>query len=377
MISHRHAVLLAMLAFVVPTAGRFVFTPILPLMQSDFGLSIVAAGWLAAANHLGYLAGAMTAVRLRLTERATIRLGLAGVTLSIAGMAAVTSLEAWFVLRALAGITAAWLLIHTSAWGLRHAAAAQRPQWSAFVFGGAGVGIIGTGLLCAFWTLGGGGASGAWLANGALLGLCALAVWARAGDRDVHAPVAAPSTSSRPVPGIARLVFSYGLCGFGYVTAATFLPVLARSVLGDAGGYVWFWPLFGLAGILSTIIGVRAGERFGDIATYRFCAGLMAVGNAAMAVLSAGWSLAFGTIAIGGTFMVVTMLGLREARKRAPATATRVIGRMTIAWAVGQCIGPVVSAYLAGAQASFTTALWVAAAALALATFVTPPRMPA
>lgn len=150
MISHRHAVLLAMLAFVVPTAGRFVFTPILPLMQSDFGLSIVAAGWLAAANHLGYLAGAMTAVRLRLTERATIRLGLAGVTLSIAGMAAVTSLEAWFVLRALAGITAAWLLIHTSAWGLRHAAAAQRPQWSAFVFGGAGVGIIGTGLLCAF-----------------------------------------------------------------------------------------------------------------------------------------------------------------------------------------------------------------------------------
>lgn len=373
--THRTAVLLAMLAFVVPTAGRFVFTPILPLMQSDFGLSIVAAGWLAAANHLGYLGGALTAVRLPLSERGTIRVGLAGVTLSIAGMAAVKTFEAWFVLRLVAGVTAAWLLIHTSAWGLRHAAAAQRPQWSAFIFAGAGVGIIGTGLLCAFWTLGGGGAAGAWLANGALLGVCAFAVWARAGDPGTHAPSATTSKTSESVPGIARLVFSYGLCGFGYVTAATFLPVLARSVLGDDGGYVWFWPMFGAAGILSTVIGVRAGERFGDIATYRFCAGLMAVGNAAMAVLSASWSLAFGTIAIGGTFMVVTMLGLREARRRAPATATRVIGRMTIAWAVGQCIGPVVSAYLAGAQASFTLALWVAAAALALATLITPPRM--
>ena len=166
---HRAAVLLAMLAFVVPTAGRFVFTPILPLMQSDFGISIIAAGWLAAANHLGYLAGALTAVRIPFSERGAIRVGLAGVTLSIAGMAAVTSVQAWFALRASAGIAAAWLLIHTSAWGLRHAAAAQRPEWSAFVFAGAGAGIVATGLLCAFWTLGGGGAPGAWLANGLLL----------------------------------------------------------------------------------------------------------------------------------------------------------------------------------------------------------------
>ncbi len=374
---HRAVVLLAMLAFVVPTAGRFVFTPILPLMQSDFGVSIVAAGWLAAANHLGYLAGALTAVRFPVSERTTIRVGLVGVTLSIAGMAAVTGVEAWFALRAIAGIAAAWLLVHTSAWGLRHAAAAQRPEWSAYVFAGAGIGIIATGLLCAFWTLAGGGAMGAWLANGLLLAAFALAVWTRAGDAGMHAPVAVAQARAATPPGIARLILAYGLCGFGYVTAATFLPVLARSVLGDDGGYVWFWPLFGVAGTVSIFLGARAGGRFGDIATFRFCAALMAIGNAAMALLSAGWALAFGTVAIGGTFMVVTMLGLREARKRAPTSATRVIGRMTIAWALGQCIGPVVSAYLAGARESFSLALWVAATALALATAVTPRKLQA
>jgi len=373
MSGHLAAVVLAMCAFVVPTAGRFVFTPILPLMQSDFGVSIVAAGWLAAANHLGYLAGALTAVRFPLSERATIRVGLAGVTLSIAAMAAARSVETWFALRLIAGVTAAWLLVHTSAWGLRHAAAAQRPQWSAFVFAGSGLGIIATGLLCAFWTLRGGGAPGAWLANGLLLAAFALAVWPRAGDPGVHARSAVATTGAAPVPGIGRLIVAYGLCGFGYVTAATFLPVLARQVLGEGGGYVWFWPMFGVAAFVSTFLAARLGERFGDIAAFRLCAALMALGNAAMAVLSAGWALAFGTVAVGGTFMVATMLGLREARTRAPASATRVIGHMTIAWAVGQCIGPVVSGYLAEAKESFVLALWVAAAATALASVITPP----
>jgi predicted MFS family arabinose efflux permease len=374
---HLATVLLAMCTFVVPIAGRFVFTPILPLMQSDFGVSIVAAGWLAAANHLGYLGGALTAVRLPFSERATLRVGLIGVVLSIAAMGAVSNVQAWFVLRLVAGVAAAWLFVYTSAWGLRHAMAAQRPHWSAFVFAGSGLGIIATGVLCAFWTLGGGGAAGAWLANGMLLAALSLVVWKHAGDEGVRAPKATAAAEAGSIPGIRRFIFAYGLCGFGYVTAATFLPVLARQVLGEASGYVWFWPMFGIAALMSTFLAARLGERFGDITAFRACAALMALGNAAMALLSAGWALAFGTVAIGGTFMVATMLGLREVRRRAPANATQLIGHMTIAWAVGQCIGPVVSAYLAGAKESFALALWVAAAATALACVVTPPRMKA
>ena len=37
--------------------GRFAFTPIMPMMEADAGLTLRAAGWLAAAKYLGYFRG--------------------------------------------------------------------------------------------------------------------------------------------------------------------------------------------------------------------------------------------------------------------------------------------------------------------------------
>ena len=39
--------------------GRFAFTPILPMMLADGVIDLAAASWLASANYLGYLAGAV------------------------------------------------------------------------------------------------------------------------------------------------------------------------------------------------------------------------------------------------------------------------------------------------------------------------------
>jgi MFS family permease len=46
--------------------GRFAFTPILPMMQKDHGLTLRIAGLLASANYVGYFIGALTAIWIRI-----------------------------------------------------------------------------------------------------------------------------------------------------------------------------------------------------------------------------------------------------------------------------------------------------------------------
>lgn len=363
-----------MLAFVVPIMGRFVYTPILPLMQADGSLSLVAAGWLAGTNHVGYLVGALTATRLPWSERTILRTGLIGVALSVTAMALPGPMAGWFLWRWTAGVFAAWAMIHTSAWGMRHAVAASHPEWSAWVFSGSGLGLIVSGLVCAALIVAGGGAPLAWAVNGACLIVITMALWSRAGDAG-HRSGASAGAPTRTDGDVTRLVLAYGLGGFGYITAATFLPVLARAVLGSGVAYTLFWPLFGVAAWVSLMIASPIGIRIGDARAYRWSLAVMAAGNAAMAAMSAPLALLLGTVAIGGTFMVLTLLGLREARRRVPPeAATRVIGKMTLAWAVGQCVGPVVSAYLAGEDGRFTGALAATAAALGVAMLLTPVR---
>ena len=100
--------------------GRFAFTPLLPMMLADGVLDLATAGWLASANYLGYLVGALLCtfqpwiwrrlgnppvpeasvlVRGGLVATALLTLGMA---LHLPGM--------WPLLRFLAGIASAFVL---------------------------------------------------------------------------------------------------------------------------------------------------------------------------------------------------------------------------------------------------------------------------
>ena len=54
--------------------GRFAFTPILPMMQADHGISVAQGGWLASANYLGYLAGSLFAMHPNIAGRTAMRI---------------------------------------------------------------------------------------------------------------------------------------------------------------------------------------------------------------------------------------------------------------------------------------------------------------
>src|SRR3954464_11402084 len=162
--------------------------------------------------------------------------------------------------------------------------------------------------------------------------------------RTIGAPVASPQESIRP-PALNRsawiLIGCYGAFGFGYIMPATFIPAMARSLINDPAVFGWAWPLFGVAAAVSTVI---ASTVFRTVAP-RKVAGwslvAMALGVLVPAVHQSLASLVFSAVCVGGTFMVMTMAGLQEARRIANGTPTRLMSGLTAAFAIGQFAGPI------------------------------------
>src|SRR5213594_4337560 len=127
-----------MTALAIPMGvGRFAFTPILPMMQADAGLSIADGAWLASANYLGTLVGAVAATVVRMRLPPALRGGLLTIGLPV-----------WIVLRFIAAFATGWVLPYASGWALERLAPARRPLLNATVFAGYGVGIATAGVTC-------------------------------------------------------------------------------------------------------------------------------------------------------------------------------------------------------------------------------------
>jgi hypothetical protein len=358
--------------------GRFAFTPVLPLMQADRGLSLAAGGWLAAANYLGYLAGALGAVGAPLRPAGAVRAGLATIVAATLGMAVTDGLVAWALLRGLAGIGSAWVLIFGAAWALARLAPAGSSALGGVVFAGVGTGIAAAGGVCLALGARGGGSAAAWASLGGLALAGTAAVW-RALGPDPAPPAA--SAPAGPAPsgggrGAARLVACYGTFGFGYIVPATFVPAMARERVADPSVFGWAWPLFGAAAALSTLLAAAAGRRLGHRRLWILGQLVMAAGVLAPVLWPDLAGITLAAVLVGGTFMVTTMAGLHEARALGGPGATRLMAAMTVAFALGQTLGPVVVGLGAGvAPALVSAAALLAAGAAALAW--PPPARPA
>jgi MFS family permease len=123
--------------------GRFVYTPILPDMAAALGLSKSAAGLIASANFLGYLAGALLAALPHLPggRRAWFLGGLAASAATTAAMALPDSMLPFLLLRFVGGVASAFVLVLGSALVLDRLAMLHRPGRAALHFAGVGVGI--------------------------------------------------------------------------------------------------------------------------------------------------------------------------------------------------------------------------------------------
>ena len=338
--------------------GRFAFTPVLPLMQADGLLSLAGGGWLAAANYAGYLAGALSAPFVR--GALAVRAGLAATAAFTLAMAVQDDIALWALLRGLAGVASAWVLIHVSAW-----VPLARPGLSGVVYAGVGVGSVLAGVLCVAVLQLDLAARDAWLGLGLVAAAATVVLWPLFPEQGRRAaPADAPGLRKDSV----RLVLCYTAFGFGYIIPATFIPAFARETLGDPALYGWAWPLFGAAAAASTVAVAPIVRRLGERRVWIGGHLVMAAGVAAPLLIAGMTGIVVCALGVGATFMVITMAGLQEGRKLGGAT---VLAAMTSGFAAGQIAGPAFVALLAYAggrleYASLTASLVLVAAAFAL-----------
>ena len=352
--------------------GRFAFTPLLPLMQADAGLTLTEGSWLAFANYLGYLVGALATVWMRLPPHVMVRTGLVATGLLTLAVGVLHGFTLWWLLRFAGGVASAWVLVYASAMTLEKLMQAGAPKLFGVVFGGVGAGIMLTGLACVALSAAGVGSSGIWVAFGLASLVASAACWRAFGPlRAVQAPQpgSARESSGRRWGHVEwTLIVAYGLYGFGYIIPGTFMPVIARDLLGGAFASGWFWPMFGAAALAGTLAIGRvsnARERAALIACYF----AEALGVIVPVLLPDAFGLALGSLLLGFAFVAITMLTLRVARALAAARhfdAAPLMGALTAAFGLGQLVGPPFAGYLVVRFGGFGQSLAAAAAGLAL-----------
>lgn len=359
--------------------GRFSYTPILPGMMSGVPLSAADAGFIASANFVGYLVGAVLAAYGWASgrERKVALLALAATAALLAAMALTSSVMVFAVIRFFAGAASAFAMIFTSSIVLSHAAAAGNDHVQAAHFGGPGAGIALSSVMVTLIGLGYAGSPDAWRADwigGAIYAAVSLvAVWwlLPAG------PVAAAQAGKEPAivwsKPMLLLTGSYGLFGFGYVITATFLVTIAR--MDAAGQMVEFlcWFIAGVTAAVALFLWKPLVRPLGLGWVYIAALLIEALGVLATVLLPRSIAPLIGGALFGATFLAITAYGLQIGRRLSPASPRRAFAMMTAAFGIGQIVGPIVGGWMAERTGSFTAPTYVAAAALVVCAVLVLP----
>ncbi|MER8012470.1 YbfB/YjiJ family MFS transporter [Streptomyces sp. NPDC094149] len=353
---------------------RFAYALLLPPMRTELGWSYAAAGGLNTANALGYIIGAGSGAwwSKRFGPGKAFMWGMVISALALLGSGASGNFTALAILRFIGGLSTAVTFVVGSALASRVHTGGRQQRSAALVavyMAGVGIGVVLSGIVvpAALSAL---GASG-WQTGWTLMGILALLALAPAARAAKAVPAAPPTSAGQGRSGLGRMSWSfvwYVLFGAGYVSYMTFVIAL----LHDQGLGTWstaaFFIVLGAASALATlllwgrIIGRLRGGTSLALVSAVVLLGVLPVllgDGLAAAIVSA---IVFGSAFMAGP-TAVTVLARRMLPPHAVASG---IAWLTVAFSVGQAVGPLVSGILSDSDGGIAKGLWLSVILLAL-----------
>jgi predicted MFS family arabinose efflux permease len=160
----------------------------------------------------------------------------------------------------------------------------------------------------------------------------------------------------------------YLLYGAGYVSYMTFIIVLLRQNGGGPLLTAIFWIVLGLASVVGTLLWGRVLSRLKGGMGPALVSIVVLIGALPVLIWQSVPAAFVSAIIFGGSFMAgpaaVTMLARKLTQ---PQVWTAAISALTVAFAVGQAVGPLVSGYVSDLTGSVSAGLWLAPILLIIA----------
>ncbi|MPY93979.1 MAG: YbfB/YjiJ family MFS transporter [Acidimicrobiia bacterium] len=347
--------------------GRFAYGLLLPDMRAQLGWSYLQAGAVTTANAAAYLLGALLAGRVMawVGMRASIVGTNAAVAVSLLATAASPLFAAIVAARFCAGVFGGVSFVAASTLAAALSAGGV-PNALVWFPTGAGAAIVltaaGQALLRPLdvgWPAG-------WLLLGALACLATVGLARAVPAEDRRHDAAAPRRAAR----LPRLEASYALFGFGYLGYLTFVAASLRRLDASARATTTFWLVLGLSGLLAATAWPRLIGRRSSAGAYPIAVGLSAAG-AAVVLVAGPVAPLLSAVLFGGSFMAVVTTMTGAARDAVPRTSWPVVlGRLTVAFGIGQAAGPLAIGRLADTAGGLRAGLAASAGLLFLAAVV-------
>ncbi|MFE9576552.1 YbfB/YjiJ family MFS transporter [Nocardia sp. NPDC006044] len=332
--------------------GRFVYTPLLPIMVDAHRIDANGGAVIATANYAGYLLGAVLLTRWpELNTRTMFRLSAALLIVSELLMAVPAPTIVPAALRLIAGISSAVIFVACAGVAARHGSSRDA---AGIAISGVGFGIALTGLLVLAvrpflgW-------QSMWLVSAALTVLLLLPAW----RLDIRPGRRAGKATVRSKGAWRALLVSYFLEGLGYIVIGTFLVAAISDRRGPVVG-AWIWVVVGAAAVPATVLWGIAARRWRPAVAMPVALVAQCVSAVLPALSTAVWPAVLSAALFGATFLGIVMLAIRIGGELSDGAAA---APLTAVYGAGQMLGPLVVAPVIGD--SYPAAFVIAAIVLA------------
>ncbi|WP_161965117.1 YbfB/YjiJ family MFS transporter [Ornithinimicrobium cerasi] len=367
--------------------ARFAYALLLPEMRADLGWTWSQAGALNTANAAGYLVGALVTAPMA-RRVGTARSFVLGAWVCTAALLLTALTEEYAVLllaRTAAGVGGAWAFLLGAAL-VAAAGEAGAPSRSALLlglyYGGAGGGMTVAGLLVPWlldrapegaagmqaWQLG-------WVAL-AVLGTLATLVAAVTVRATVDpAPPEAEEHRTWERGRVGWLSAGYTFFGLGYIAYLTFVIAFLQEQGVGLRTVAAFWVVVGVAASAGWFVWGPVIGRLGGVRSMQLLMVVLAAGTVLPVLVPQTWAFFLSAAVVGGTFLsVVTAMTVGVRRVLPPVLWTSGLAFATVAFGVGQTVGPWLTGWFSDVVGSLGAGLVLSAALLVVGAVVALPQ---